>query len=186
VGEFNIVNDHINSSNRTGVIEIDANNEKMFVKIHNRLSRWSPEVYAYKNWTHIFKEYDPILKHSFCDDDTYGIIITSINGKTVNEYQIKDESILKKVYYKAGKLLRLLHENFEGTYFGIPAVDGLPLEDNPITDPVHYINFQLESILKSGYDKGLLNNSDKELVEWCMKNSEVFKNSKPVPTNWDF
>lgn len=83
-------------------------------------------------------------------------------------------------------MLRQLHDNFEGTYFGIPAVNGLPLEDNPITDPVHYINSQLESILKSGYDKGLLNNSDKELVEWCMKNSDVFKNSKPVPTNWDF
>lgn len=78
VGEFEIIKDHRNSSNRTGVLEINANNKRMFIKIHNRLSRWSPEVYAYKNWTHILGEYAPRLIHSFNDDNFYGIITTPI------------------------------------------------------------------------------------------------------------
>lgn len=186
VGEFEIIKDHRNSSNRTGVLEINAKNERMFVKVYNRLSHWSPEVYAYKNWTHIFKEYAPILIHYFCDDNFYGIITTPIYGRTINEYQINDETILETAYYKAGELLRRLHDNFEGTFFGVPGIDGLPLENNVKTDPVHYINSALEDILKSGYDKELLNNSDKKLVEWCMKQSDVFTNSRSVPTNWDF
>lgn len=186
VGEFEIIKDHRNDSNRTGVLEINANNKRMFLKIHNRLSRWSPEVYAYKNWTHILGEYTPKLIHYFNDDNFYGIITIPIYGKTVNEYQINDEDILEPIYHKAGELLKQLHNNFEGTYFGIPAIDGSPLESNAKTNPVDYINSALEGILKSGYDKGLLDNSDKELVEWCMKHSDVFVNSKPVPTNWDF
>ncbi|MCM1991390.1 aminoglycoside phosphotransferase family protein [Oceanirhabdus seepicola] len=186
VGEFEIIKDHRNSSNRTGVLEIITNNRRMFIKIYNRLSRWSPEVYAYKNWTQIFSEYAPKLIHSFNQDNSYGIITTPIYGKTINEYQINDENILKPVYYKAGELLKELHNNFKGTYFGVPAADGSPLDSNVKTNPVDYINCALESILKSGYDKELLNNSDKKLVEWCMKHSDVFVNSKPVPTNWDF
>lgn len=186
IGEFDIIKDHRNRSKRTGVLEIKTNNKRIFVKIYNRLSRWSSEVYAYKNWTYIFEEYAPILIHSFCDDNTYGIITTPIHGKTINEYQINDESVLEVAYYKAGELLKQLHDNFEGTYFGIPATDGSPLEDNSVVNPVYYINFTLESILKSGYDKGLLDNSDKKLFEWCIKNSDVFKSSKPAPTNWDF
>lgn len=185
-GEFEIIKDHRNSSNRTGVLEINANNKRMFLKVYNRLSRWSPEVYAYKNWTYIFEECTPKLLHSFCSENICGIIITPICGKTINERSINDESILEAAYYKAGELLKKLHCSFTGTYFGIPSVDGTPFENNAEIDPIKYINSALESILKSGYDKGLLNNSDKNLVEWCIKNAGVFKNSKPVPTNWDF
>jgi len=86
------------------VLEIETNNKRMFIKTHNRLNRWNPEVYAYQNWTYILEEYAPILIHSFYDD-IYGIIITPINGRTINEYQINDEKILEKSYYKVGQLL---------------------------------------------------------------------------------
>lgn len=186
IGNFEIIKDHRSNSNRTGVLEIIANDKRMFLKIHNRLNRWSPEVYAYKNWTYILGDYVPKLVHFFNNESFYGIITTSIRGKTVNEFQINDEDILKQVYYKAGELLRQLHNSFEGTYYGIPSIDGSPLESNVKTDPVDYINSALENILKSGYDKGLFNDRDKELVKWCMKHSDVFANNKPVPTNWDF
>lgn len=186
VGEFKIIKDHRKGSNRTGVLEIRVDDKKMFVKLHNRLSRWSPEVYAYRNWTHKLKEYAPELIHYFCHNDIYGIIITPIEGRTVNEYQINDENMLKIIYFKAGELLKTLHTNFQGTYFGIPDIDGLPLDRNIITDPVDYINISLENMFKSGYDKGVLYDNDKRLVQWCLNNSYVFKDSKPVPTNWDF
>ncbi|QTA37917.1 aminoglycoside phosphotransferase family protein [Thermosipho ferrireducens] len=186
IGNFEVVKNHRSNSNRTGVLEIITNNKRMFVKIHKRLNRWSPEVYAYKNWTCILGDYVPKLVHFFNNENFYGIITTPIRGKTVNESQINDENILKRVYYKAGELLRQLHNNFEGTYYGIPSIDGSPLENDAKTDPVDYINSALENILKLGYDKELFNGSDKELVQWCMKHSYVFANNKPVPTNWDF
>ena len=186
IGEFQIIKDHRKGSDRTGVLEIVVDDKKMFVKLHNRLSRWSPEVYAYRNWNYILEGYAPKLIDYFCNNDIYGVIITPIEGRTVNEYQINNEDILKTVYYKAGEILKKLHTNFQGTYFGIPDVDGLPLEKNITTNPVNYINNSLENILKSGYDKGVLYESDKKLVQWCMNNSYVFKDSKPVPTNWDF
>jgi len=186
IGEFTVIKDHRSSSDRTGVLEINAKNKRMFLKIHNRLNRWNPEVYAYKNWTCVFGEYAPKLIDSFCYDNSYGIITTPIHGKTINEYGIDNENILQAVYYKAGELLKQLHSNFIGNYFGIPRIDGLPFENNVKINPVDYIISELQSILKSGYDKGFLNNSDKELVEWCINNSDVFTNSKPVPTNWDF
>lgn len=186
IGNFNIVEELRKDSNRTGVFEIRANSQTMYVKIHNRLSRWNPEVYAYKNWTSMLEPFAPKLIHSFKSDNLFGIIITPIQGKTVNEYQISDEKILEKAYFKAGELLKTLHSKFKGTYFGVPSIDGTPFEQNVKTEPVDYIISSLENILKEGFDKGLLSSSDKDLVNWCIKNSDVFTDSIPVPSNWDF
>jgi hypothetical protein len=185
VGKFKLIKDHRGGNDRTGVIEIDAEGKRMFVKIHNRLSRWNPEVYAYKNWTQILSPYAPTLLHTF-NDDSFGIITSPLKGRTVNEYQISDADKLKKIYYSAGKLLKKLHNSFKGTYFGIPSIDGSPFEKKVITDPVDYISSSMESILKSGFDKHLFNNSDRQLVEWCIKKCDIFKECMPVPTNWDF
>ena len=86
IGDFQIINDHRKDSSRTGVIEILSNeNKRYFVKIHNRLSRWNPEVYAYEHWVEPLGQYAPSLIASFNFDDVFGIIITPIKGKTVNE-----------------------------------------------------------------------------------------------------
>lgn len=153
IGDFKIVKDHRNGSNRTGVLEISVGNKRMFIKVHNRLSRWNPEVYAYRNWTCILEEYAPTLIHYFQKDNVYGIIITPVAGKTINEYKVNDEKILETAYFKAGELLKQLHNNFKGTYFGIPSVEGLPLENNAEFNPIDYINNSLENILKAAMIK---------------------------------
>ena len=185
VGKFEIVKDHRGDNDRTGVIEIIAEGKRMFIKVHNRLSRWNPEVYAYKNWTHILSPYAPNLLHTF-NDDSFGIITSPLIGRTVNEYQINDREKLNKIYYSAGEQLKVLHESFKGTYFGIPSADGTPYDKKVITDPIYYVSSSLESILKLGFDNQLFDNSDKHLVEWCIKKCDIFKDSVPVPTNWDF
>ncbi|MFC3925078.1 aminoglycoside phosphotransferase family protein [Clostridium punense] len=185
VGAFEIVRDHRANNDRTGVIEIDAEGKRMFVKIHNRLSRWNPEAYAYKNWTKILSPYTPTLLHTF-KNDFYGIITSPLEGRTVNEYQINDLEKLKKIYYSAGEQLKKLHESFKGTYFGIPSFDGSPFEKKVFTDPIDYISSSIESILKLGVDKFIFDEGDKNLIEWCLKKCDVFKNCTPVPTNWDF
>lgn len=185
VGKFEIVKDHRGDNDRTGVIEIIATGKRMFVKVHNRLSRWSPEVYAYKNWTHVVSPYAPTLLHTF-NDDYLGIITSPLKGRTVNEYQINDAEKLMRIYYSAGEQLKNLHNTFQGTYFGIPSIDGSPFDKKVITDPIYYISSSLESILKLGFDNQLFDNSDKHLVEWCIKKCDIFKDCVPVPTNWDF
>lgn len=185
IGEFEIIKDYRDDSSRTGVIEIKAQGKRMFIKIHNRLSRWSAEVYAYQNWMKVLSPYVPTLLNTF-KGESLGIIISPIKGRTVNEYEIKDMKKLSNIYYLAGKLLRKLHESFKGTYFGTPAVDGTPFEANVPTNPEYYIASSMKNILQSGYDSHIFDNSDKKLVEWCIKNCDVFKGSLPVPTNWDF
>ncbi|NLV37544.1 MAG: phosphotransferase [Clostridiaceae bacterium] len=186
VGNFDIVEGLRNDSNRTGVFKIKVSNEILFVKIHNRLSRWNPEVYAYKNWTSALEPFTPKLLHSFNSDNIFGIIITQIQGKTINEFNITDDKILEESYFKAGELLKTLHCKYKGTYFGTPSADGTPYEKNTKIDPVNYIVSSLESLLKEGCDKGLLSCGDKALVDWCINNSNVFADSVPVPTNWDY
>jgi hypothetical protein len=186
VGKFEVVKDHRGNNDRTGVIEIMAEGKRMFVKVHNRLSRWNPEVYAYKNWTPLLSPYAPTLLHTFNDDSSFGIITSPLKGRTVNEYQINDTEKLVKIYYSAGEQLKKLHNTFKGTYFGIPSIDGLPFEKKVVTDPTYYIMSSLERILKLGFDKQLFDNSDKHLVEWCINKCDTFKSCVPVPTNWDF
>jgi hypothetical protein len=185
VGKFKLIKDHRGNNDRTGVIEIDAEGKRMFVKIHNRLSRWNAEVYAYKNWTQILSPYTPTLLHTF-NDDSFGIITSPLKGRTVNEYRISDADKLKNIYYSAGELLKKLHNSLKGTYFGIPSIDGSPFEKKIITNPVDYISLSLEGIFKAGFDKQLFDNSDMQLVEWCIKKCDIFKDCIPVPTNWDY
>jgi len=186
VGEFQVINEYRKESVRTGVFEIQTNSQNLFVKIHNRLSRWNPEVFAYENWIPALKTFAPNLIYAFNDGTEFGIITSPVQGKTINEFHITDEKTLEKAYYKAGELLRVLHDNFEGTYFGIPSRDGTPFDKNAKTSSVDFITSSLENTLKQGYDKGLLSDNDKKLVEWSINNCDVFSESKPVPTNWDY
>ena len=112
IGNFTILNDHRKNVDRTGVIEIEASKKRFFVKIHNRLSRWGPEVFAYKNWLHRLEPMVPKLYKDFRNEEIYGIIITPIEGKTVNEYKITDQNKLIKIYYEAGKLFRKLQRSY--------------------------------------------------------------------------
>lgn len=186
VGEFVVVKDHRVNNDRTGVIEIIAEGKRMFIKVHNRLSRWNPEVFAYQNWTHILSPYAPTLLHTFNDDYSFGIITSPLKGRTVNEYQINDIEKLKNIYYSAGEQLKKLHDSFKGTYFGIPSADGSPFDKQIIADPIYYISSSLENILKLGVDKRLFDSGDRHVVEWCIKKCDIFKDCVPVPTNWDF
>ncbi len=186
IGEFEMVKDHREKSERTGVIEIVASGERYFVKIHNRLSRWNPEVYAYQNWIINIQNMAPKLIESFNQDDVFGIITTPVIGKTVNEMNMQDERKLQEVYFEAGKLFREMQSSHRGSFFGIPKSDGSPYEQSVVNSPVIYICNSLEDIYKAGYDRGLFDSSHKVLVDWCLNNCTVFADDYPCPTNWDF
>lgn len=158
----------------------------MFVKIHNRLNRWHPEVYAYENWIPLLDGSIPKLVGKFNIGQDYGIIMTSIGGKTINEWNTTDSKHLANAYFQAGVLLRKLHNNFKGQYFGTPKVTGEPLTDTADSNGETYVINSLENFLKQGVDKDLFSEKDKNLVKWCINEATLFKNSIPVPTNWDY
>jgi hypothetical protein len=186
IGDFEILNDHRKDSARTGVVEVlTGDNRRLFVKIHSRLSRWNPEVYAYKNWIKPIENYAPALVADFYDTDVFGIITTPLRCKTVNEAQITDEDLLTRIYYEAGELFKEMQSNIRGTFFGIPKADGTPLDENAKTDPVEYIYDSIETLATLMLDNEILDYSYKSLIEWCLDNCNIFRDDYPAPTNWD-
>jgi len=186
IGSFEVLSDHRKDSDRTGVIKVlSGDNKHFFVKTYNRLSRWNPEVYAYKHWTKSLGHYAPILIASLNDNDVCGIIITPIQGETVNEAQIIDDEKLMRIYYDAGRLFKKMQSNEKGNFFGIPKADGSPYDTNAKTDPVVYVSDSIESLFKIAYDNEILDSSFKPLIRWSLNNCDIFKDEFPVPTNWD-
>lgn len=186
IGTFEIIRDHRRDNDRTGVIEVTAGGERYFVKLHNRLSHWNPEVYAYRNWTSNIQGMVPKLVADFNQDNVFGIVTTPVTGKTVNEMGMEDSEKLREIYFEAGRLFKQQQEGKTGSFFGIPNADGSPYDLSATDSPVDYICGSLERIFKAGYDKGLFGALHKALVDWCMNNSTVFAEDRPVPTNWDF
>jgi len=187
IGPFEVLGDHRKDSVRTGVIEVlSSDGDRYFVKIHSRLSRWNPEVYAYNNWVEPLGQHAPTLVASFNDNDVFGIIITPLQGRTVNEVRITDNDVLARIYYEAGGLLKSMQASHRGVYFGIPKADGSPYDGNPKTDPVAYLSDSIESWAKRAYDYELVDASYGPLIQWSLENCGMFKDDCPVPTNWDF
>lgn len=186
IGPFEVVKDHRGNNDRTGVMEAAAGGARYFVKIHNRLSHWHPEVYAYKNWTTNMEGKAPKLVADFNEGNVFGIITTPVAGKTVNEMGMEDTDKLREVYYEAGRLLRNQQQGIRGEFFGIPKADGSPFEQSVTCSPVDYLCGSMERIYRNGYDKGLFNNAHKELLNWCISNSPVFAGDAPSPVNWDY
>lgn len=186
VGQYEIIRDHRGDNKRTGVFEILADKKRYFVKIHNRLSRWNPEIFAYTHWTEAIIPYSPTLVSTFNEDDLFGIIITPITGMTVNERQIEDDEKLSRIYHRAGQLFRKMQGSGKGEYFGIPRINGSPYDSIVYTDPVEYVFDSLNSQVKTGYDIGTIDSSAKPLMDWCLENCGIFSDEVPVPTNWDF
>jgi len=186
IGSFKQLGDRRKSSERTGVIEVLSDDgNRYFVKIHNRLSHWNPEIYAYKHWIKPLEQYAPSLIASFNEHDVFGMIITPLQGKTVNEMQITDNDMLARVYYDAGKLFKKMQANQRGAYFGIPKADGSPYDENVKTDPVAYLHDSIESWVKSAHDYKIIDALCEPLIKWSLENCIIFKDDYPTPTNWD-
>ena len=185
IGSFDIIKNHRGDSKRTGVLEVRAQGQHLFVKIHNRLSRWHPEVFAYRNWMERLAPHVPAMVAEFNENECFGIITTAIDGQTVNEAQLEDKARLIEVYRSAGRLLRDMQTGMTGAFFGTPKEDGAPLGAST-ADPVAYIKDSLSSLFATGFEKRLFDVSHKRLLEWCLETCEVFYGDTPSPTNWDF
>jgi len=186
IGAFEVLANHRGDSARTGVIEISAQGQRLFVKIHNRLNRWNPEVFAYSNWTPRVGAFAPTMVAQFNDGEVFGIVTTALVGRTVNEVGLRDEEKLLAVYRAAGEVLRAMQSGEDGTFFGTPSAEGGALDVAPATAAVAYITNSLQTLFALGSGKELFNDAHERLLTWCLDNCEVFRGDAPMPTNWDY
>jgi hypothetical protein len=69
-------------------------------------------------------DFAPKLLHTVYFEDMVVLVLTAIRGKTINEAAIVDTMVLENAYYSVGELLRTLHNQFHGDYYGTPSIDG--------------------------------------------------------------
>lgn len=186
VNEFNILSTHRLNSSRTGVWKVQSkrDNKLYYLKTYTRKQRWHPEVFAYQQWMYQLKPYVPELIEIYEGEDWQGILISSIEG-TIMRGVALDEKKLYKAYFKAGQLTQKIHTLGTGEWFGRPDKDGAPIELNHYFDPVTYIHDSMEETFAKCTLNNLLDLDEIKLVNWALNNTSVFKDSQPVPVNWD-
>lgn len=187
LGDYDIINSFREDSVRTRVwkIKTKKNSQNYFIKLFKRKSRWGPEVYAYKNWVPEILPYAPRLVKTIEEEDIYAIIISSIEGITLREAVNLSEEQIINAYNKAGEVTKILHEKFCGEYFGRPDCNGNPIEIYHHEDPIHYLTYNLNEILKKGKESSCFDKWEIELGKWALEHIYLFKNSIPRAINWD-
>jgi len=185
IGEYEIITSHRKEDKRTGVLEVMSRGNRLFVKVYGRTIHWHRELYAYKNWIPAIEPFAPKLISAFEAESQFGIIITSIDGRTVNELQIQDDDKLLAIYYEAGKLFKKMQNEKYGEFFGFIKDDGNSIDEHANKNPVTYVSDFIEFFYKSLHNKKQIDDSYKPLIEWATRECDIFSDEIPVPTNWD-
>ena len=185
IGEYEIIVNHRKDDKRTGVLEVLSGNNRLFVKVYSRTSHWHREMFAYKNWVPTIQPFAPKLISPFQTDSQFGIIITSIDGRTVNELQIHNDEKLLPIYHEAGKLFKKMQTGKQGEFFGFIKDDGCPADEHANKNPIAYISGFIEFFYKSLHDKKQIEDFYKPLIECAIRECVIFSDDVPVPTNWD-
>jgi fructosamine-3-kinase len=192
IGNYEILCAHRIGSSRTGVWHVQSGKGKYFFKINRRRNRWGAEVFAYKHWTSAIEPYVPTLVAVFDDGNNPGILLSEIIGIPLSE-TVFTEFALRNAYYKAGMLLRRLHESMSGDWFGCVDDKGLPIDwsGNPLSlEMRHDLPGQkldvLTKILKSGNSLDCFDQSERQILQWAIESVECYASEKPVPTSEDY
>jgi fructosamine-3-kinase len=192
IGNYEILCAHRIGSARTGVWHVQSGKGKYFFKINRRRSRWGTEVFAYKNWTSAIEPYVPTLVAVFDDGNNPGILLSEMFGIPLSETGF-NEFAVRNAYYKAGMLLRRLHESMSGDWFGCVDDKGLPIDwsGNPLSlEMQHDLPGQkldvLTKILKSSDSFNCFDQSERQILQWAIESVECYASEKPIPTSEDY
>lgn len=172
-------------STRTGVFKLEVQGEFYYLKIFQRRNRFEPEVYAYRNWMSVIKPKCPELVTVLDDrsSSTFGFVITDLDGEVMKDCDLTEDQ--KAVcYHEAGELTRKLHSSFTGEYFGIPDLDGNPIDANWATAIEYYIE-QLSGFTNEIKQMNRFDAVLKELYSWAMNNVDILTDEKAVPVSYD-
>lgn len=184
IGPYKVLKSLRDSSARTKVYRLEANNKFYYAKLFKRRARFEPEIFAYKTWNRKLKNFTPeLITILDNNDEEFGFIMSEISGTIFRETEMTKEEEYKN-YEKAGELIRVLQDSFEGNYFGRPSIQGNPIEDSH-TDVIEHLNDSINEIVIGLSELDLLNETNKYLINWAKKNITIFESEVPVPVSWD-
>lgn len=183
--EYNVVESLREGSTRTGVFKLESQGEFYYLKIFKRRARFEPEVYAYQNWMSIIEPYCPKLVVILDDrsSNVFGFVVTDLKGSVMRDYQLRDDQFAL-CYKKAGELTRRLHDSFSSEYFGLPGINGKPIEDS-WNCPIEYYTTQLSSFVSEIKQLNQFDSLLEELYSWSLEHVNVLKDEIAVPVSYD-
>lgn len=184
IGPYKVVKSLRDSSTRTKVYQLEADNKFYYAKLFKRRARFEPEIFAYKIWNEVLRDFTPdLITILDNDEEQFGFVMSEISGTIFRETEMtKLEEY--NIYEKAGQLTRLLQDSFKGEYFGRPSIHGNPIEESH-TDVIEHLNDSLEEIITGLRELNLLNETNKMLINWAKDHVTIFENEIPVPVSWD-
>lgn len=190
--DYQVLEAYRNESQRTGVWRVHSHGGNYFFKINRKRNRWGTEVFAYRNWTSVIEPYAPKLQAVFDAGNNPGFLISEVNGIPLSETKLCGNEV-DKAYYKAGVLLRRLHDSMNGNWFGYVSDRGLPFDGsgNPLApERMHNLPGQkldvLLDVVKSGESLGCFNQPEGQVLQWAVESVGCYTGEKPIPTSEDF
>ncbi len=191
IGKFTVL-EKSRESHRTGVWHISSSSGNFYYKINRRRNRWGTEVFAYKNWIQAIYPFAPKLIAINDSDTNPGLLLSEMPGKPLDELKLAGRDV-EKSYWKAGELLRRLHNFMVGDWYGCVTERGLPIDwsGNPLKNEVlHDLPAQKREVLKAIMDEGkklgCFEREEWEILKWAIKSTDCYKDEKPIPTCEDY
>jgi hypothetical protein len=126
LADFTIVTAFRTGGRRNRVWRLRSHAGDSIFKLHNRRSHWETEVFAYRNWRHVFKPWSAELIASFeaANQGLFGLLLSFINAAVPLREANLNGVAAAAVYRQAGALLRGLHGAGSKPLFGRPGIDG--------------------------------------------------------------
>jgi len=183
IGPFKLIESLRESSSRTSVYKLKANEGYYYLKLFSRRARFEPEIFAYNSWNKIFPEFTPKLIKVLDGKSEFGLIMTEIEGTILREAKMSKEEEYAS-YRKAGELTRLLQDSQIGEYFGRPSIKGNPIEDSFI-DAYSYLEESLNELEDDLIKEALMSKTNADLLEAARAKLHLFTGEVPVPVSWD-
>ena len=182
---YRVVQSLREGSARTGVFKLESKGQFYYLKIFQRRSRFEPEVHAYQNWMAVIRPYCPelvmVLDNS--SRSVFGLVVTDLNGIVMRDCLINEEQ-LALCYKKAGELTRRLQDSFTNEYFGLPAIDGSPIEDS-WSCPIEYYTTQLSGFVSEIKKLDQFDGMLERLYAWSLDHVKLLQDEVAVPVSYD-
>ncbi len=192
IGNYKILDACRCHSPRTGVWRLKGETANYYFKINRRRNRWGSEVYAYQNWVPAIEPYAPRLHAVYDCADNPGLLLSEMPGKPLSETAVEGRA-MEESFFKAGNLLRRLHDSMNGEWFGFVDEKGSPIDGqgNPLhAELLHDLPRQklevLNRLLQNADSMDCFEPSERRILQWAVESVGCYESEQPIPTSEDY
>jgi len=168
---------------RSSVLRLQAKDKSFYLKLHKDPFYWAAEIHAYEQWVAAFGSLAPRLV-ALHEQEPLAVLITELPGRKMMGVQLTPHQE-RVAWHSAGEALLRLHTYAVGTFFGPCRRDGSCL-DEPVSDPVAYLEAEFERLVASGRRANLLTQREAALVQAVRSDLGIFAGQRPVPCHRDY